>query len=125
VRRPRSHGHGARPPPGPVRDLPSGGRALTLLWLKRLWRCTEPACAVSTWSETSSQLRPRASLSEWARAEACRLVGADGLDVAAVAATLGVGWATVMRAVRDYGRPLVDDPARIDGVVGIGVDETA
>jgi len=108
-----------------VRDLPSGGRAVTLVWLKRLWRCAEPLCAVSTWSETSEQLRPRASLSERARAEACRLVGADGLDVAAVAAALGVGWATVMRAVRDYGRPLIDDPARLNGVVGIGVDETA
>ena len=108
-----------------VRDLPSAGRAVTLVWLKRLWRCAEQLCPVSTWSETSEHLRPRASLSERARAEACRLVGADGLDVAAVTATLGVGWATVMRAVRDYGRPLVDDPVRLAGVVGIGVDETA
>jgi hypothetical protein len=30
-----------------------------------------------------------------------------------------------MRAVRDYGRPLVDDPARTDDVVAVGVDETA
>jgi hypothetical protein len=32
--------------------------------------------------------------------------------VAAVARELGVGWNTVMRAVRDYGTPLVDDPDR-------------
>lgn len=32
--------------------------------------------------------------------------------------TLGVGWHTVMRALRDYGRPLVDDPRRIAGVAG-------
>lgn len=30
-----------------------------------------------------------------------------------------------MRAVRDYGRPLVDDPARTEGVDAVGVDETA
>lgn len=108
-----------------VRDLPSGGRAVTLVWLKRLWRCAELLCPVATWSETSDQLRPRASLSERARREACRLVGADGLDVAAVAAALGVGWATVMRAVREHGRPLIDDPARIADVVAVGVDETA
>jgi transposase len=36
-----------------VRDLPSSGRPVTLLWLKRLWRCAEPACEVRTWSETS------------------------------------------------------------------------
>ena len=107
-----------------VRDLPSSGRPATL-WLKRLWRCPEPACAVRTWSETNEHVRGRASLTERARREACRLVGEDGLDVAAVAATLGVGWHTVMRAVRDYGRPLVDDPARTEGVVAVGVDETA
>ena len=33
-----------------VRDLPSSGRPVTLLWLKRLWRCAEPACVVRTWS---------------------------------------------------------------------------
>jgi transposase len=115
--------HGRRPVR--VRDLPSSGRPVTLLWLKRLWRCAEPACAVRTWSETSQQLRPRASLTERARREACRLVGEDGLDVAAVATTLGVGWHTVMRAVRDYGQPLVADPARTAGVVAVGVDETA
>ena len=108
-----------------VRDLPSGGRAVTLVWLKRLWRCPEPLCPVTTWSERSDQLRPRSSLSERARREACRLVGADGLDVAAVATMFGVGWATVMRAVRDHGQPLVEDPDRTAAVTRIGVDETA
>lgn len=115
--------HGRRPVR--VRDLPSSGRPVTLLWLKRLWRCAEPACAVRTWSEVSNLVRPRSSLTERARAEACRLVGEDGLDVAAVAATLGVGWHTVMRAVRDYGTPLVEDPTRTAGVAAVGVDETA
>ena len=45
--------------------------------------------------------------------------------MAAVAAEFGVGWDTVMTAVRDYGRPLVEDPARLDGVHTLGVDETA
>jgi transposase len=31
----------------------------------------------------------------------------------------------VRTAVRDYGRPLVEDPARLDGVHTLGVDETA
>ena len=75
--------HGRRPVR--VRDLPSSGRPVTLLWLKRLWRCAEPACTVRTWSETTDAIRTRASLIERARQEACRLVGEDGLDVAAVA----------------------------------------
>jgi transposase len=108
-----------------VRDLPSAGRAVTLLWLKRLWRCAAPACARRTWSETSEHVRPRSVLTERARREACRLVGEDGLDVATVAATLGVGWGTVMRAVHEYGQPLVDARARLAGVEAVGVDETA
>ena len=45
--------------------------------------------------------------------------------MAAVAAEFGVGWGTVMTAVRDYGAPLVDDPNRLDGCTPLGVDETA
>jgi transposase len=44
--------------------------------------------------------------------------------VAAVARDLGVGWATIMRAVAEHGRPLLDDPARLDGVATLGLDET-
>ena len=75
--------------------------------------------------DQSSTSRARASLTERARAEACRRVGEDGHDVAAVAVEYGVGWHTVMRAVRDHGRPLIDDPARLAGVTAVGVDETA
>lgn len=115
--------HGRRPTW--VRDLPAGGRPTVLVWVKRVWRCAEAWCARRTWSETAEAIRPRASLTERARAEACRRVGADGHSVAAVARDLGVAWATVMAAVADYGRPLVEDPARLDSVARLGVDETA
>jgi transposase len=115
--------HGRRPTR--VRDLPSAGRPVTLVWLKRLWRCVEAACEVRTWSETSVDIRARSSLTERARREACRLVGEDQQDVASVAVMLGVGWGTVMRAVVEYGTPLVDDPTRLEGVASIGVDETS
>ena len=115
--------HGRRPVR--VRDLPSAGRAVTLIWLKRLWRCEHVECDVNTWSERSSAIRPRSSLTERARKEACRRVGRDGHTVSQVAAQFGVGWATVMKAVTEYGRPAVDDPARLDGVQTLGVDETA
>jgi hypothetical protein len=45
--------------------------------------------------------------------------------VAAVARAFGAGWGTIMAAVRDHGRPLIDDPARLAGVGAVGVDETA
>src|SRR5689334_22439281 len=108
-----------------VRDLPAGGRPVTLVWVKRVWRCVQRGCRVSTWTETSAAIAPRASLTERARAEACRRVGQDGHSVAQVAKAFGVSWSTVMAAVRAYGTPLVDDPARLAGVAGLGVDETA
>jgi transposase len=108
-----------------VRDLPSGGRPVTLVWIKRVWRCRYPQCGKRTWTETSNAIAPRASLTERARAEVCRRVGEDGASVAAVAREFGIGWHTAMAAVRDRGRPLVDDPARLAGVSALGVDETA
>jgi transposase len=108
-----------------VRDLPIGGRPVVLAWRKRIWRCAEPACEVRTWTERVAAIRPRAVLTERARAEACRRVGKDAHAVAAVARDLGVGWATVMRAVAEHGTPLVDDAARLEGVIALGLDETS
>jgi transposase len=85
----------------------------------------EPACAVRTWTEQQAAIRPRAVLTQRARTEACRRVGKDAHAVAAVARDLGVGWATVMWAVEEHGRPLVDDPTRLDGVTTLGLDETS
>ena len=45
--------------------------------------------------------------------------------MAAVARDFGVGWATVMAAVVEYGTPLIERPDRIGGVAAVGVDETA
>jgi transposase len=96
-----------------------------LLWRKRIWRCREPACGVQTWTERTAAIRPRAVLTERARAEACRWVGKDAHAVAAVARDLGVVWATIMRAVGDHGAQLVDDPTRLEGVAALGLDETS
>jgi transposase len=108
-----------------VRDLPTAGRPVTLVWVKRVWRCAHQLCPIRTWTETSPLILPRASLTERARAEVCRRVGEDGASVAAVARDFGVGWGTAMAAVRAHGRPRVNDPDRLDGVEAIGVDETA
>jgi transposase len=85
----------------------------------------ERDCPRRTWTETSEHIRPRASLTERARREACRRVGQDGETVARVAGQYGAGWQAIMNAVVEYGRPLVEDPARLDGVERLGVDETA
>jgi zinc-finger of transposase IS204/IS1001/IS1096/IS1165 len=39
--------------PVTVRDLPSSGRAVTLIGVKRVWRCHHLQCDVRTWTEQS------------------------------------------------------------------------
>jgi transposase len=108
-----------------IRDLPTAGRPVTLVWIKRVWRCMHRLCGKRTWTETSEAIGPRASLTERARAEICRRVGEDGASVAAVAREFGVGWRTAMGAVREHGIARVDDPSRLAGVTALGLDETA
>ena len=71
--------------PSWVRDLPTGGRPVTVVWVKRVWRCPHALCPKRTWTQTTSVIAARASLTERARAEICRRVGEDGASVAAVA----------------------------------------
>lgn len=75
---------------------------MTLVWVKRLWRCMHPEC------EQQTCLRAR-----W--------VGRDGHSVAAVACDLGLGWATVMAAVADHGSELIGRDDRIDDVDAVGL----
>ncbi|MCY4369578.1 MAG: hypothetical protein OXF41_09220 [bacterium] len=101
-----------------------GGRPTVLVWCMGVWRCAEAACDVGSWSETSPHIRPRAVLSERARREAARRVGEDRVSVAAVARGLGVGWSTVMDAVREFGEPLVEEQlGSLAGVRSLGMDE--
>jgi transposase len=108
-----------------VRDLPVGGRPVVLVWHKRVWSCLEPLCSRRSWTETSPAVRPRATLTERARDWAFVEVGRKGRSTAEVARELGVGWATVWRTVVEKGTPVVEDSGRLDGVDGLGVDETA
>jgi transposase len=90
-----------------------------------VWRCGEPRCPQRTWSETTAAIRPRAVLSERARADCARRVGQDAADVARVAVDLGVGWGTVMRAVWEYGQRILDEQWLHTQVTVLGLDETA
>jgi len=94
----RAVAHGRRPTL--VRDLACGGRPTLLTWHKQIWRCPEARCAARTWTETSEAIRARSVLTERARVEACRRVGQDATDVAAVAADLGVGWCACSASMR-------------------------
>jgi transposase len=85
----RAIGHGRRRVR--ARDLPVFGRPVVLVWAKRIWRCPDPDCERRTWTEQHPAIGPRQVLTERARFEICRLVGADGWSVARAARAFGVG----------------------------------
>ncbi len=90
----RAVGHGRRR--AAVRDLPVSGRPVVVASAKRIWRCPDEHCEISTSSESSEAIRPRAALTERARAEMCRRCGQDGDTVAEPRSTdslIGRGWA--------------------------------
>ena len=104
-----------------VRDLPNGSGPVRLVWRKRRWQCPDPDCERRTFTERSELVE--GSLTCRARAEICRAVGEGGHTVAEQARRFGIGWSTAMGAVRDHGRPLVEDGRRLHRVRTLGVDE--
>jgi transposase len=104
-----------------VRDLPTAGRPMRLVWRRRRFLCREADCPTKTFVEKSDAIE--GSLTRRAAVQICVRVGRDGHSVAQVARDFGISWATAMEAVRRHGRPLVDDEARLAGVVALGVDE--
>jgi transposase len=107
----------------PVRDVPIAGRPTVLVWKKRIWRCEQSECEAGSWREQADAIRPRAVLTERARAWAVRQVGRDALSVAQLARELGVGWHTIMAAVLELGGRLLADDDRLEAVSALGLDE--
>jgi hypothetical protein len=66
------------------------------VWRKRIWRCPDGDCEVRTFSAETDAIAPWAVLTERARAEICRRVGAEPQSVAQVARACGVRWHTAM-----------------------------
>lgn len=108
-----------------VRDLPLADRPVVLCWHKRVWQCVHAVCPKRTWTETHPAIAPRACLTERARQWVFDQIGCRDATVSWMARVFGVGWHTVMRVVAARGKPIIDDPTRLDGVSAVGVDETA
>lgn len=106
-----------------VRDLSVSGRPTVLCVRKRRWCCPEPDCDIKTWSEETPGIRSRAVLTQRARKALAGMVNIDGVSIAAAAAAFGVAWHTANQAVADFTDPHIDDPARLEGVEAVGVDE--
>jgi transposase len=107
-----------------VRDLEMAGRPTILVWRKRRFQCVDADCEARSWTEQIEGIAPRAVLTDRARSEIARRVGAEAAAVATVAKAFGVSWWTAWRAFVAEVQPAIDNPARICDVEALGVDET-
>jgi transposase len=101
-------------------DLPVGGTAVLLQWRKRRWRCRTVECPRGSFTERVAAVPARARTTTRLRARLATAVE-DGRSQAEVAATFGVSWPTVQRAVVAHGQAELGEPAPTPV---LGLDET-
>jgi transposase len=116
-----AQGRGRRP--RLLHDIPAFGAPVELVWRQRRYRCAEPACATTGFSERHDLARPRGKLTTRAAWWALSAIARDTASVSSVARRLGVDWHTVWKAIEPLLEQLADDPARLAGVETVGVDE--
>ncbi len=114
-------GHGRRV--RRLHDIPAFGAPVELVWRSRRYRCGEQACAIGGFSEKAELAGARAKLTTRAAWWAISCIQRDTASVAAVARRLGVDWHTLWDAIEPLLTELADDPARLEGVQVLGVDE--
>ena len=113
--------HGRRP--RILHDAPCLGRITIVRWMKRMWRCREPACPTGVFSETHDIAPPRAVLTVRAVRWATDALAHDDTTVSALARHLGVDWHTAWNAIEIEAKARTGDPQRLTGVKTLGVDE--
>jgi transposase len=106
-----------------LHDIPAFGAPVEVVWRQRRYRCLEPACPMTGFTEGHELAPPRAKLTGRAAWWAISCIQRDTASVASVARRLGVDWHTVWDAIRPLLSGLADDPARLAGVEILGVDE--
>ncbi len=102
------------------RDLAVGGRFTLTQWRKRRWRRRARDCVRATFTEQVAQVPARARTTTRLRA-ALAVAVEDGRDQSEVAATYGVSWPTVQRAVIAHGDVELGEPTPTPV---LGLDET-
>ncbi len=106
-----------------LHDTPCFGRPVLVRWRKRIWRCAEQACPVSTWTEDHAYAAQRSKLTTRAIAWAVDAVRHDDTTVSAIARHLGVDWHTAWAGIGPEAERRIAKPGRLSGVKTLGVDE--
>jgi transposase len=102
------------------RDLPVGGTGVLLQWRKRRWRCRTATCVRASFTEQVPAVPARGRTTMRLRARLATAVE-DGRSQTEVAATFGVSWPTVQRAVVAHAQAALGEPAPTPV---LGLDET-
>ncbi len=107
-----------------LRDVPHADVRVQVAWRQRRWRCLQAACRRGTFAEQVPDLvAARGVLTRRAVTWAVGQLRREHATIAGLARRLGVGWATLWRAVKPQLERLAADPARFAGVTSLGVDE--
>ncbi|WP_453984344.1 ISL3 family transposase [Brevibacterium casei] len=105
-------------------DAPCFDRPVKLMWRKRTWRCTEPACPTKAFTEQDEQVaRPRALLTTRACWWAINQIRREHASIHGIARQLGTTWNTVWTSIEPLLKKMADDESRFAGVKRLGVDE--
>jgi transposase len=104
------------------RDLPHGGRGVALMWCKRRWRCRNPACGRSSFTESVASVPPRHRLTSRLRGAAGAAVADRGATVEQAGRDLDLSWPTVWDAAAAHAKQVLPD--RLAPVNVLGIDET-
>ncbi|XXC82195.1 ISL3 family transposase [Arthrobacter sp. A5] len=114
-------GHGRRKVR--LHDAPSLGRPVSLVWVKRVWRCPDTGCPRGTFTEEHALAGRRAKLTTRAVHWAVDALERFDTSVSALAHQLGVAWRTVWDGIEAEALRRLADKVRLTGVDALGVDE--
>jgi len=79
-----------------VRDVPFDA-LVTVRWVKKRWRCAEPACATVTFTEHTEQVPPYARLTRRLKDKVVAALAGEVRAVDRVGREYALSWPTVMR----------------------------
>lgn len=117
-----AHGHGRQE--RILHDIPAFGAPVRLVWRRRRWICPEARCVGATFAEDAPQLvEGGAKLTTRAVWWAISQIRFEHGTVQGLARQLGVDWHTLWAHVEPKLREMAGDPARLQGVTALGVDE--
>ena len=102
-------------------DAPAFGRPVTIVWLKRRWRCPDSDCSTGSFVEQNTDIAaPRAKLTRRACWWAIGQLRREHATVNGLRRQLGTGWDTVWDGIKPLLQQAADEPSRFDDVTTLG-----